>query len=105
MTTAMRMPTLSSNDSQRLVAAADSLVGAGAALWMMSAPTQFKPVEDSQAVHEAKEALDHGLPSDLMPRAWRAIIDFGTMAVEHADSLACLLRSQRILSTSTLARS
>jgi len=98
------MPELSTGDEQRLAAAADGLVGAGRVLWAIGGPTKFRPVEDSQAIHEAREALDHGFPSDLMPRAWRAILDFGTMAVEHADSLASLLRFQRILSAPTLAR-
>ena len=99
----MRTPT-NHDDIMRLEGCANAVRGGGQVLWKIAGSQHFKPTPGSQAESEAEEAVAHGLDAVLMPKAWRAIVEFATAAVEHTNALAVLLLEGQTVAAPVEAR-
>jgi len=55
-------------------------------------------------VSEAASALASGLDPSMMPKTWRAIVEFSTACLEHAAALPALLLDQRTVTAPIVVR-
>jgi len=91
-------------DKRRLEACSDAVRGGSEVLWEIAEPLHFLPASGSRAESEAADALDSGLDPAMMPKTWRAIVEFSTACVEHAAALPALLLDQRTVTAPIVVR-
>jgi hypothetical protein len=83
---------------------AAALEGSGALLREVADRENLKPTAGSPAQAEAAEAVIMGLEPALLPMTWVAALDYASVAVEHAESLAVVLRNDRLITAPAIAR-